>query len=79
MPLDKQIALFLQQQDDAPASSSLEELRAQTAVELQRLQGAPQPVQKIIEFHILVDGGQTTLGRIPTLGSLTLLLGMRQR
>ncbi|WP_421081923.1 alpha/beta hydrolase [Serratia fonticola] len=59
MPLDKQIALFLQQQDDAPASSSLEELRAQTAVELQRLQGAPQPVQKIIEFLILVDSGQT--------------------
>lgn len=46
MPLDKQIALFLQQQDDAPSPSSLEELRAQTAVGLQRLQGAPQPVKK---------------------------------
>lgn len=46
MPLDKQVALFLQQQDDAPAPSSLEELRAQTAVGLQRLQGAPSPSRK---------------------------------
>ncbi|HHQ6535489.1 TPA: alpha/beta hydrolase [Serratia fonticola] len=59
MPLDKQIALFLQQQADAPAPSSLEELRAQTAVGLQRLQGAPQPVKKIMAFHIPVGGGQT--------------------
>ncbi|WP_411751071.1 alpha/beta hydrolase [Serratia sp. (in: enterobacteria)] len=59
MPLDKQIALFLQQQTDAPAPSSLEALRAQTAVELQRLQGEPQPVQKITDFHIPVSGGQT--------------------
>ncbi|MDK2375081.1 hypothetical protein [Serratia fonticola] len=46
MPLDKQIALFLQQQADAPAPSSLEELRAQTAVGLQRLQGGTPARQK---------------------------------
>jgi acetyl esterase len=58
MPLDKQIALFLQQQTDAPAPSSLAALRAQTAVELLHLQGEPQPVQKIRDFHIPVSGGQ---------------------
>lgn len=59
MPLDKQIALFLQQQADVPAPSSLEALRAQTAVGLRSLQGEPQPVQRITEFHIPVSGGQT--------------------
>lgn len=63
MPLDKQIALFLQQQADLPAPSSLEALRAKTALELRRLQGEPQPVQQVTEFHIPVSGGQTVAMR----------------
>lgn len=63
MPLDKQIALFLQQQVDVPAPSSLEALRAQTAVGLRSLQGEPQPVQKIMDFHIPISGGKTIVVR----------------
>lgn len=59
MPLDKQIALFLQQLADVPAPSSLEALREQTAVGLQRLQGEPQAVQKIMDFHIPASDRQT--------------------
>lgn len=59
MPLDKQIMLFLQQFADVPAPSSLEALREQTAVGLQRLQGEPQAVQKIMDFHIPASDGQT--------------------
>lgn len=59
MPLDQQIALFLQQQADAPEPSSLEALRTETAIGLRRLQGEPQAVQAIIDFSIPVSGGQT--------------------